>query len=94
MNNQLTQAEPLIGVGATCDDWCTSSSACISGGSDCLYCGWNFGCKKTIAEDEDNNKEARKEVLKKIRDVLAKDEADLDSASLRLMVEIEEVISY
>ena len=83
-------AEPL--AGAVCDDWCLSSESCITGGSDCLYCGWNFGCKKITAGDEERSKEARREVLVRIRDVLAKDEADLDSESMRLLVELEQVI--
>merc|ERR1712086_1032998 len=49
------EAEPLNGVGAVCNDWCVSSTSCIHGGSDCEYCGWNFGCDKIIAEDEDTN---------------------------------------
>ena len=76
-----------------CDDWCGSSSSCIEGGSDCMYCGWNFGCKKTLEGSEEDNKNARMTTLMKIKDTLEKDENNMNDASLSLLRELEAVIA-
>ena len=77
---------------AVCDDWCMSSSSCITGGSDCLYCGWNFGCKKITEESEDDNKNARRTTLTKIKNMMEEDEDNLNGAYLYLLGELETVI--